>query len=133
MDLTRTRKGSLPTVRQFGLRMRWCSMSKQLIDRSSDLSRLRADGYDIAVDAGYLFVRDIPYLDSRKAIQRGVLISTLKLAGDVTARPDTHVAYFHGLPPCNTDGSEIEGIKKPSKPPAGIAADLTFSAKPSPS
>jgi hypothetical protein len=108
-------------------------MSKQLIDRSTDLSRLRADGYDIVVDAGYLFVRDIPYVDSRKAIKRGALVSTLTLAGDVTARPDTHVAYFCGQPPCNTDGSEIEGIKNPSKPPAGIGADLTFSAKPTPS
>ena len=108
-------------------------MSKQLIDRSADLSRLRADGYDVAVDAGYLVVRDIPYVNARQQIKRGVLISTLKTAGDATVAPDTHVAYFQGEQPSFADGRHIDGIKNPSAPPQGISADLTFSAKPMPS
>ena len=108
-------------------------MSKQLIDHSADLSRLRADGYDIAVDAGHLFVRDIPYVNASRQIKRGVLISTLKTAGDATVAPDTHVAYFKGEQPCFVDGRHIEAIKHPNAPPQGISADLTFSAKPVPS
>ena len=107
-------------------------MSKQLIDRSADLSRLRTDGYDIAADGGHLFVRDIPYVNASRQIKRGVLISTLKTAGDTTVAPDTHVAYFEGEQPCLADGRHIEGIKNASAPPQGISADLTFSAKPMP-
>jgi hypothetical protein len=87
-------------------------------DRLTVASRLRADGYGISVDVGYLFVRDIPYVNLQKAIQRGVLISTLKLAGDVTSRPDTHVAYFRGEPratptAAKSKGSKIRAILQP--------------------
>jgi hypothetical protein len=108
-------------------------MSKQLIDRSSDLKRLRDEGFDLAIDSGYLLIRDVPYVSSARAIKRGVLVSKLTLAGDVTARPDSHVAYFSGDQPCSADGREIEQIKNPSRPPNGVPADLTFSAKPMPS
>jgi hypothetical protein len=107
-------------------------MSKQLIDRSPDLKRLRDEGYHLAIDASYLVVRDIPYVNSCKAIKRGALVSKPTLAGDVTVRPDTHVAYFSGDQPCSADGREIEQIKNPSRPPDGVPANLTFSAKPTP-
>ena len=109
-------------------------MSKQLIDRSPDLKRLRDEGYHLEVDAAaYLIVRDIPYVDSSKAMRRGALVSKLTLAGDVATRPDNHVAYFSGDQPCSADGREIEQIKNPNRPPNGVPANLTFSAKPMPS
>ncbi|MGH9616994.1 MAG: ThiF family adenylyltransferase [Acidobacteriaceae bacterium] len=109
-------------------------MSKQLIDRSPDLKRLRDEGYDVEVDAvAHLVVRDIPYVNSSRVIKHGTLVSTLTLAGDVTTRPDGHVAYFRGDQPCAADGREIEQIKNTSRPPNGISANLTFSAKPTPS
>lgn len=109
-------------------------MSKQLIDRSSDLKRLRDEGYDIEANTdGYLLVRSIPYVGSGRRLKRGTLVAKLTLAGDVTAKPDTHVAYFSGEQPCCADGNHIEGIKNPSAPPRGVPADLTFSAKPQPS
>jgi len=107
-------------------------MSKQLIDRSGDLKRLRDEGYHIEIIDGYLFVRDIPYVNSSREIARGTLITTLVLAGDMTASPDTHVAYFVGAQPCDSAGREIEQIKNPTAPPNGIGANLTFSAKPLP-
>ena len=109
-------------------------MSKQLINRSADLKRLRDEGYHIEVSAsGHLLARDIPYVGLGKAVKVGTLISTLTLAGDLTTRPDSHVAYFAGDAPCSVDGREIEQIKNPSQPPAGISANFTFSAKPTPS
>lgn len=109
-------------------------MSRQLIDRSSDLKRLRDEGYDIEVNAAsYLLVKDIPYLASGRTLKRGTLVSTLKLAGDITAKPDNHVAYFSGEQPCQSDGNHIEGIKNPGVPPHGVPANLTFSARPQPS
>jgi len=107
-------------------------MSKQLIDRSPDLSRLRGDGYDITAAAGHLYVRDIPYVNANRQIKRGVLISTLSTAGDASVRPDSHVAYFQGEQPCSADGRPIEGIQNPTAPPQGLGANLTFSAKPMP-
>jgi hypothetical protein len=75
-------------------------------------------------------------VNSRREVKRGILASKLILAGDVTARPDDHVAYFVGDHPCRADGTEIAQIKNSSKehPLAeGVVVQHTFSAKPKPS
>ena len=106
-------------------------MSQQLISRSPDLKRLRDEGYDIKVQSGYLLINDVPYVNSKKEVNRGVLVSTLTLAGDVTTRPDNHVMYFAGDHPCNQDGSEIVQIKHGGRTTLGdITVDHSFSAKP---
>ena len=69
-------------------------MSQSLISRSRDLKRLRDEGYDLEIRSGYLLVKDVPYVNSRREVKRGILVSTLTLAGDVTTTPDNHVAYF---------------------------------------
>ena len=84
-------------------------MSERLISRSADLGRLRDEGYNISVVAGYLVVRDVPYVDSGAAIRRGTLVSTLTLEGETTTKPDTHVVSFAGEMPCAT---RIEKSKK---------------------
>lgn len=108
-------------------------MSAELISRSSDLRRLRDEGYDIAVVDGHLLVRHVPYVNAEKQVQRGMLVSTLHLAGDVTAKPDTHVVHFAGEYPCNQDGLAIEGIRHKSVARSlgsGIQVDHSFSNKP---
>ncbi len=110
-------------------------MSQQLISRSSDLKRLRDEGYNLEIRAGHLLVKDVPYVNSNKEVQRGTLVSKLVLAGDVTTRPDDHVAHFIGDHPCHKDGKEIEQIKNQSARRAlvdGVIIDHTFSAKPKP-
>ncbi len=108
-------------------------MSQRLIDRSPDLKRLRDEGYDVAVRAGRLVVRSVPYVDRERNIRRGVLVSELTLAGDVTARPSTHVMSFEGAHPCSPDGVEIDQIRH-SEATERIDNELTvnrsFSAKP---
>ena len=83
-------------------------MSLPLIDRSPDLKQLRDEGYDVDIVEGYVLVRDVPYVTSSREIKRGILISTLTLANNVTAPPDTHVAMLAGEYPCHSDGSPIE-------------------------
>jgi hypothetical protein len=108
-------------------------MSRGLISRSPDLKRLRDEGYDVKVRSGHLLIGDVAYVNARREVKRGILVSTLALAGDITAKPDTHVAYFVGDHPCHADGREIEQIKNPSGGRAlaeGVVVNHTFSAKP---
>ena len=108
-------------------------MSLLLISRSPDLQRLRDDGYDIEVTSGYLVVRAVPYVNAKAEVQRGTLATALNLAGDVTAKPATHVAYFEGEPPCHKDGSLIATIGRQSvreQIAESITANYLFSSKP---
>jgi hypothetical protein len=110
-------------------------MSQLPISLSIDLKRLRDEGYDLEIRSGYLLVKDVPYVNSSKEVKRGTLVSVLILAGDVTARPDNHVAYFEGDHPCRENGKEIEQIKNDSSKRTladGVVVDHTFSAKPKP-
>lgn len=81
-----------------------CSVSQRLINHSPDLRRLVEEGYSIDVVAGYLVVRDVPYVDARRTVRRGMLVSTLDLAGDRTVSPGDHQAWFAGSVPCDREG-----------------------------
>ena len=110
-------------------------MSQRPINRSADLKKLRDEGYDLEIRSGCLLVKDVPYVNSRKEIKRGILVIKLVLANDETGKPDTHVAYFSGDYPCNEDGTEIDKInarRRRSSLAEGVAIHHTFSAKPKP-
>lgn len=110
-------------------------MSQRPINRSRDLRDLRDEGYDLEVRSGCLLVKDVPYLNSRKEIKRGILVIKLVLADDQTGNPDTHVAYFAGEYPCTEDGSAIEKIRAGSGVQSlaqGVTIEHMFSAKPKP-
>ena len=112
-------------------------MSQNLIDRSPDLKRLQNEGYALEIRSGHAIVSDIPYVNSKKEVKRGALVSTLKLIGDVTAAPkgsnNEHVMHFVGEHPCNADGSVISSIVHQSTKQNlgdGITIDHSFSNKP---
>ncbi|UZR27795.1 ThiF family adenylyltransferase [Methylococcus mesophilus] len=109
-------------------------MSRQLINRSPDLKRLRDEGYEVELRSNHLLVHSVPYVNARCEIARGTLVSDLTLAGEVTTRPGNHIAYFIGDHPCRVDGVEIPQIKHGSSVTA-LAPDITvshsFSNKPS--
>lgn len=108
-------------------------MSQKLIDRNDDLRRLRDEGYNVEVKAGYLVVRDVPYVGACCVVKRGTLLFKLDLAGDCTTPPGTHVAHFDGDYPCNSDGTPIEKIRNQSSDTElapGLRAKHSFSAKP---
>ena len=108
-------------------------MSRLPISRSADLKRLQDEGYDIEIRHAYLLVKGVPYVDAHRQVQRGTIVSTLDLAGDVTTRPSTHVVYFVGEQPCHHDGREIvqikHGMNRQSLGP-GLTVDRSFSNKP---
>jgi hypothetical protein len=108
-------------------------MSQQLINRSPDLKRLRDDGYGIQVKGGYLIIHHIPYLNRKKEIGFGKLISSLTLNGDITIKPDNHVIHFMGEYPCNYDGTIITAIQHANPNQTlfdGIILNYSFSNKP---
>jgi hypothetical protein len=86
-------------------------MLQQLINRSTDLKRLRDEGFEIEVYAGNLIVHHIPYVNSNREVKFGKLISPLSLNNNITIRPDNHVINFMGEYPCNKDGSVITAIQ----------------------
>jgi hypothetical protein len=110
-------------------------MSQQPIARSPDLQRLRNEGYDIAIVAGFLVMRGVPYLNSNGQVGRGVLISNLEVANNATIRPTIHTTHFDGEFPCHADGRAIEEIRAGD---ANVLVSETilgrhyFSAKPQP-
>src|SRR3989339_764947 len=109
-------------------------MSHRLINRNSDLLRLRSEGYDIEVKNGHLLAHHIPYVNSKKEIAFGVLVTPLgDLAGDKTTKPQDHVIHFHGEHPCDKEGLVIKGIQHSSEKKTlveGVEVDHSFSNKP---
>lgn len=108
-------------------------MLPQLINHSPDLLQLWEEGLSLEIRDGYLLVHDVPFVNSRKAIDYGTLVSTLNLAGDRTMTPETHVAYFIGGIPCDKEGNPIHSIINSLAPQAltaGIFINVTFSSKP---
>lgn len=108
-------------------------MSQKLINRSADLKKLRDRGFDIEIKAAHLLVKDVPYVNSQRQVQRGTLVSKLLLSNDETLKPDDHVAYFTGEHPCHKDGSRIEEIAHGSNTQQfaeGLTVNHSFSSKP---
>jgi hypothetical protein len=108
-------------------------MSNTLIARSADLTRLRGEGFDIEVRNGFLLLKDVPYVNAQREVRRGTLVSSLLLAGDVTAKPDTHAAFFSGQCPCDQNGAPLSKIITGSNRQdlaLGVSVDHSFSAKP---
>lgn len=108
-------------------------MPHPLIARSPDLVRLQNEGFDIEIRADHLIVHDIPYVNDRKEVRLGTLVSDLSLNGDITARPQNHVAMFSGDHPCDLVGQPITAIVHTNQRQdlgQGVIIDHSFSNKP---
>lgn len=108
-------------------------MSRALFNRNADLARLREEGYFMQIRGGFLIMREVPYVNAKREVKTGTLISTLNLAGDDTRPPDTHVALFDGEFPCAADGTPIQQISHQSADQDlghGLRAKHSFSSKP---
>ncbi|MBO9684456.1 MAG: ThiF family adenylyltransferase, partial [Flavisolibacter sp.] len=65
-------------------------MQHELISHSPDLKRLKDEGYGIQIKGGLLIVHQIPYLNEKKEIAYGKLVSELNLQGGTrTIQPST--------------------------------------------
>lgn len=108
-------------------------MSLELINRSSDLKRLREEGYFVQIQGGFLLLGEVPYVNAQRQVRTGTLISSLTMAGDVTQYAGDHVAYFDGEFPCNADGTPIHQIAHQSGDMNlrdEVTAKHSFSSKP---
>jgi len=109
-------------------------MYQKLISHSSDLKRLRDEGYEIEIQNGFLIVHHIPYVNAGKEINYGILISELSLSSNQTTRPATHVIYFKGEHPCDRNGNIIQAISHSNSTQTlfgNFIVNYTFSNKPS--
>ena len=108
-------------------------MSQQLINHSPDLKKLRDEGFKLEIQDSYLLIHDVPYVNSKKEVAVGKIVSKLTLLGDRTAKPETHVAFFVGEYPCHNDGRPINQIKHNSNDQQlskGLTVNHSFSNKP---
>lgn len=85
-------------------------MSQRRISLSSDLSRLRADGYDVSEEHGHLVMRDVPYVNPQREVKRCTLIDILNVTGDDVGRPPDHTMWAGGERPCDQHGIVLERI-----------------------
>lgn len=108
-------------------------MSSKLIARSPDLSGLRAEGFNIEILGANLVVRDVVYVNSRRQVARGILVTPLDLNGDVTIPPSDHQIKFVGEHPCSSNGVEIDALRHSTgefKIADKLIAQHNFSNKP---
>lgn len=111
-------------------------MSQLQISRSDDLRRLRNDGYDVAIVAGYLVIAHVPYINTARDVKYGTLLSDLRLSGEVTEKPVSHLAYFSGDHPCDRLGFRlsklVSGDRISDQVTDGLVINYTLSNKPTP-
>jgi hypothetical protein len=109
-------------------------VSQRLVARSPDLKRLQYEGYDLKVIGGtHLLVRQIPYVNAARQVQRGALVSVLTLHQDCTTKPGDHVTYLIGERPCDANGNPLTNIivgDAPQHLAPGVDIHFTFSSKP---
>lgn len=109
-------------------------MSAIPIALSSDLLRLRDAGYNIFVTStGYLVIQDVPYVNSRRQVAKGMLATSLELAGDNTVKPSDHTVKFVGEFPCDKNGVELNVLRLNSDPCVlgnNLTSQHSFSRKP---
>ncbi len=82
----------------------------ELASHNEDLQRLLDKGYALRVDGAHLVVRDIPYLDSARALRWGAIVAKLVFVDRVRVRQDDHQVYFAGDAPFGLDGRPIPNL-----------------------
>src|ERR1044071_1379783 len=108
-------------------------MSRKLITHNHDLKRIEDDGLDLEIKNFQLLVHGVPYVNPKREIAYGTLVSKLELAGEKTNQPvDDHVIHFMGEHPCHKDGSKLTAIQNVSNTVdlgGGIVINHSFSNK----
>jgi hypothetical protein len=109
-------------------------MSQRVISLNPDLKKLRDEGYEIEIKKGHLLVHHIPYVNAKREVAFGILVTPLgDMAGDRTAPPSSHVFFFKGEHPCDKQGNILAGIRHESGTKSlaeGVEIDHSFSNRP---
>lgn len=108
----------------------------QLVDinHNPDLKRLEDEGYVIEVNGSHLLVHEIPYVNSKKKIERGTIVTVLSFLDPTKiGKPINHTANFIGEAPCDENGNKLLSIINESGPAiitTDFHASIFFSYKP---
>lgn len=108
-------------------------MLQQLINHNNDIKRLIDKGYDIEFLDAHLVVHHIPYVNHRKEVSFGKLVTTLNHSGYRTLKPETHVIHFIGDCPCDSKGNELKKIlheRNTKRLSQNLTINYSFSSKP---
>ena len=108
-------------------------MSHKLINHSPDVKKLRNDGYEVEVVGNHLLIHSVPYLNTKKEVVKGTLITNVSIANNQVTKPSTHVIHFIGEFPCNIDGTIIRQLQHSSRTTKltdKIVVNHSFSNKP---
>jgi len=109
-------------------------MSASLIARDPSISPLIDQGYEVVIRNHHLLVLNVPYVNSEKAVRRGILVCNLGQAFSPLGEPPHHQAWFVGEIPCYASGQEMEALiyqRGPIPLWDGFTASVFFSNKPS--
>ena len=108
-------------------------MLDRLINHNPDIKKLRDENYEVEIVGNFLLMYSIPYLNAKKEVVKGTLVSNVSIANNNIAPPKSHVVYFIGEEPCNVDGSVMKQLINNSKDKDlgnGINVNHLFSHKP---
>ena len=97
------------------------------------ISPLIEQGYEVDVRNGHLLVLNIPYVDTAKAVQRGMLVCELGSISSPLGIPPHHQAWFVGEIPCYASGEPMEALINQRGPIPlfdNLTACVYFSNKP---
>jgi hypothetical protein len=108
-------------------------MLQKLVDHSTDLQKLRDNGYELQWKGGHLLVHHVPYVNSQREVKFGTLVTELTLNGNRTHVPNTHVIHWIGEQPCDKNGNVISSIQHNNATQQlfdGVIINYSFSNKP---
>lgn len=109
-------------------------MSPRQVVLDPDVRRLQDEGYEVEVRNGHLLVHSVPFVNSQRAVLRGIVVTDLNGNVGNLGRPKDHQVCFVGEYPCQRSGSPIEAIRHSSGSFhlwPGFEAQHRFSNKPS--
>lgn len=85
-------------------------MLSTLVNHNEDIKHLVDKGYAISADSGFLVVRDIPYLDENKFLQKGAFVTKMVDIDQKQVKIEDHQVFFCGSHPHQTDGTPIANL-----------------------
>ena len=68
-------------------------MSRELISRNPDLQQLRNEGYEVEFFNIYLMIHHVPYVNDKKEIAYGTLVSKSTIS-ETSVKPADHTALW---------------------------------------
>jgi len=105
-------------------------MLRKLLDHNPSIQRLVDEGYQVETRGGYLLVHDVPFVTSKREVERAIIAD--ELSGESDSKPRNHTMWFTGSDPCDANGSPLSQLVRPKSKQLidGVLAKHQFSQKP---